>query len=327
MQHPSILVTVSLEPDEREAIETDLSNEIECRFLDDIDPPDRPRSVADADGLLSMRPHRELGEEAFEHLHDGQVVQAITAGIDFLPFDRFPDGIVLQSNVGAYAEPVAEHVVAMYLALAKRLRIEHEKLLEGEFDQFRPNRQVSGSRCGIIGFGEIGKAAARKLGALGVSILAINRRGESDLSTDFIGTPDDIDSVLQRADGIVLSAPLTEDTRHLIDRAALRTMPDDGMLINIARGELIEQEALYDHLRANPTFQAGIDAWWTEPVRHGEFSVEYPFLELPNVLGSPHNAAQIPGIREYGLRQALDHLVTALTSDDYVNVVDPSLGY
>lgn len=72
---------------------------------------------------------------------------------------------------------------------------------------------------------------------------------------------------------------------------------------------------------------AGIDAWWTEPIRHGEFEVEYPFLELPNVIGALHNAAQLPGIAKHSLRQAISNVVEPLTSGEYRDVVDRELGY
>lgn len=327
MGTPRLLVTMPVEAEQRRLLETELPADVECQYLDDLETDRRGPAIADADVLLSRLPHRELTDEEFDRLHDGQVVQSISAGVDHLPLDRFPDGIVLQSNAGAYAEPMAEHVLAMYLALAKRLRVEHQNLQKGEFNQFRPNRQVDGSTCGIVGFGAIGQAAARRLKAVGVEILAINRRGEAEESASFLGTPDDLEHVLRRSDGVVVAAPLTTETRGLFDREKLRWMGEDAMLINVARGELVDQHDLYQHLQANPEFQAGIDAWWTEPVRHGEFEVEYPFLDLPNVLGSPHNSAQVPGVSEHGLRQAMRNAVEALTTGEYVNVVDRELGY
>jgi len=206
-----------------------------------------------------MAPQVELDDAGFAALHSGQVLQTISAGVDFLPFDRLPDGLTIQSNAGAYAEPMAEHVLAMYLALSKRLLVEHHKMADGEFDQFRRNRWVDGSTCAIFGFGAIGEATARLLKPLGVSVMAINRRGESDQPVDFLGTPDDLEYVLGECDGLVIAAPLTPETRGLFDREKLSWMADDAMLINVARGELIDQRALYEHLREHPQFQAGIE--------------------------------------------------------------------
>jgi len=327
MAAPTLLVTASVDAEQRRTIETELPPEIDHQFLEDVAPERRATAVAEADALLSRLPHRELDDEAFEHLHGEQVMQSISAGVDHLPLDRLPEGLVLQSNAGAHAEPIAEHVLAMYLALSKRLRVEHQKLQEGKFDQFRPNRQVEGSTCGIFGFGGIGQAAGRLLKSVGVSILAINRSGEAEEPAAFLGTPDDLEYVLRRVDGLVVTAPLTPETRGIIDREKLRWMPDDAMVINVARGELIDQEDLYRHLQENPEFQAGIDAWWKEPVRHGEFEIEYPFPDLPNVIGSPHNSAQVPEIGEHSLRQAVRSVAQTLTTGEHTNVVDRDLGY
>lgn len=324
---PTVLVTFSADPDARAVIETELPDDADCHYLDDLPEGRHGAAVAGADALLSMLPHRELDDEAVASLHEDQIVQTVTAGVDHIPLERLPDGLRLLSNAGAYAEPIAEHVLAMYLALSKRLRIEHQKLRNGTFDQFQPTLEVDGSTCGIFGYGGIGQAAARLLKPLGVSILAINRRGEAAEPAEFIGTPDRLDHVLERSDGVVLSAPLTPETRGIIDREKLRTMPVDGMIVNVARGELIDQHDLYEHLRENPEFQAGIDAWWTEPLRHGAFELEHPFLELPNVVGSPHNASQVPGIRERGLRQAARNLAAALKTGTPGNVVDRETGY
>lgn len=323
----TLLVTFSVDDAEYRALRDALPETVALSTIDDVDESDRPAAVEAADALLSRVPHRELSAEAFARIHEGQIVQLGSAGIDHVPVDRFPDGVVVLSNAGVYAEPMAEHALAIYLALSKRLLIEHRKLEAGEFDQFRPNRRVDGSVCAIFGFGAAGEAAARLLKPLGVRILAINRSGDSDVSTDFIGTPDDLDDVLERCDGLLITAALTPETRGAITREKLQLMDDDGMLINIARGEIVDQQDLYEHLKANPEFQAGIESWWTEPVRHGEFDLEYPLLDLPNVLGCPHNASQVPGIHEHALRTAAQNIAAALEGGAPENLVDEERGY
>lgn len=326
MDERTLLVTYPTEPHQRTTIDNVVPEWLTTRYLEDVDPDRRADVVVDADALLSWSPDEELGV-AFSALSEDHVLQLVTAGVDHLPLDRFPAGLTVLSNAGAYAEPMAEHILAMYLALSKRLLVEHRNLQAGEFNQFKPNKWVRGSTCGIVGYGGIGQAAARLLKRLDVSVMAINRSGVADEPAEFLGTPDDLAHVLNESDGVVLSAPLTDETRGMIGRQQLERMPDDGQLINVARGELIVQRDLYEHLEANPGFQAALEAWWTEPVRHGEFDLEYPLLDLPNVLGCPHNAAQVPDIRERGQRQAVESVVAALEGRPPVNVVEPDRGY
>lgn len=326
MGEPTLVVTVSAEGERREMIDAAVPADIDHTYLEDIEN-DRGEAIAAADGFLSFLPAEELHEEDFTSLHEDHIFQIISAGINGFPFERMPDGIVVQNNAGAHAEPIAEHVVALYLAMSKRLRIEHEQMREGEFNQMEMNRQVDGSTCGIVGYGSIGQATAHRLQGLGVEVMGINRSGEAETPTSFVGTPDDLDYVLGVVDGLVLSAPSTPETRGIIDREKLELMAEDGMLINVGRGDLIVQQDLYEHLVDNPAFQAGIDAWWTEPLRDGEFSVEYPFLELPNVIGSPHNAARVPGMGQLIFERALERIGNTLRTGEVTNRVDPDLQY
>lgn len=321
----SVLVTFAAE-EQRSVIEGTLPGDVTVEYLPDLGADRRGAAIDTADYFLAWSPGRELADDQFDRLRDDQVLQLVSAGIDHVPFDRLPEGMQVLNNAGAYAEPMAEHVLALYLALAKRLPVEHYNMQRGEFNQFEPNRWVDGSVCGIYGFGAVGEATARLLKPLGVEIHAINRHGEADEPTAFLGIPGDLNTVLGRCDGLVISAPLTPETRGRIGRSELRTMADDAFLINVGRGEIVDQQALYEHLRSNPGFQAGIESWWVEPVRHGEFTLEYPLLELPNVLGCPHNSAMVPDAMERGIASGVENLRRAIEGAPK-NIVDRERGY
>ncbi len=300
------LVALTFEVDEpgQVAVAAELGDGVEIVLLAGLDDQARRATLARATILLSRNTGTELraGEAGLiSHL---QLVQFLTAGVDFIPLRDLPPEVPVASNGGGYAEPMAEHALAMALAAAKRLFIEHAALARGAFNQFTPNRMLAGGVCGILGFGGIGTATARLMRGLGMCIHVIRRSGATEEPVDWIGTPDRLDELLAAADVLVLSLPLTRATRGLIGARELRLMKPDAILVNLARGEIIDEQALYNHLRATPDFTACLDAWWVEPVRHGQFRMDQPFLHLPNVIGSPHNSASIRGWREVALRRA-----------------------
>jgi phosphoglycerate dehydrogenase-like enzyme len=304
-RQPTLVASFELNAAQRAVIEESLDGVADAVFLRDLAPDTRMAALGDADVLLSRNTARELRPGELALLTRVRLVQFLSAGVDFVPFKDFPAGVPIATNRGAFAEPMAEHALGLALAAAKRLLIEQANLARGEFNQFVPNRMLAGGVCGIFGFGGIGVATARLMRAIGMTVHAINRRGVSDEPVEWIGTPDRLDELLAAADVLVISTPLTRATERLIGARELGLMKSEAILINLARGEIIDEGALYPHLAANPRFTACIDAWWIEPVRHGAFRMDHPFLSLPNVIGSPHNSASVRGWREVALQRAL----------------------
>ena len=221
-----------------------------------------------------------------------------------------------------------EHIVAMILAMSKYLLDRHNKLKEGVFDQSSVNRKLQGSNCTILGFGGAGKAAARILRCFGVRIYAINTTGKTNEPVEFIGTTRDLNHVLQLADITVITLPLTKATRDLIGTHELELMKDNAILVNVARGQIISEAALYHKLKTCPNFMAAIDAWWNEPdqpnMSHTKFHADYPFLELPNFLGSPHNSGIVPGTLFEGTKQAAENIRRFIKNEKISGIVKPA---
>jgi phosphoglycerate dehydrogenase-like enzyme len=311
----TVVVTFSASAREREILEDALGGSAAAVYLSELEPPVRAAALRAAVALLARNTGRELAADEPALIGNVRLVQFVNAGVDFVPLSLLPAGVPVATNGGAYAEPMAEHGLAMVLAAAKRLLIEQSELADGRFNQAARNRSLAGGVCGIFGFGGIGIALARLMRAIGMRVHAINRRGASDAPCDWIGTPERLDEMLAVSDVLAICAPLTQATAGLIGARDLELMKPDAILLNLARGEIVDEAALFSRLRAYPTFFACIDAWWVEPVRHGEFRMDHPFLTLPNVVASPHNSASVRGAGEVGLRRAIENIRRALAGE------------
>jgi glycerate dehydrogenase len=265
---------------------------------------------------------KEIDPREITHLESLHFIQLVYAGADNLPFHLIPEDIILASNVGAFAKPIAEHVLALVLVLAKNIIPNYRGLCVGKFDRTGLNQELRGGICAIIGFGGNGKSIARTMKAIGMKVYGINRSGKTDASIDFIGNTRDLKWVLESSEVVVVTTPLNRETRDLIGKKELEWMQKDAILINVGRGDVINQKALYDHLKTHPDFRAGIDTWWSEPSDRGELELDYPFFELPNIIGSPHCADHVPRSMPGATRKALENVKCFLLGNPIRGIVD-----
>ncbi len=298
-----------------------VSADAEVAFLAELGDTERLRALGRADALIGLRLSRELPDGALAGAPRLEFIQLMPAGADGVDFAAIPERLVIASNVGAYAKPIAEHVMAMTLALARRLPQRQAAMAAGDFDQQHPLHTLDGAVCAILGFGGIGKATADLMRAFGARIYAVNSSGHTEEPTEFTGTVADLDRVLAAADVTVISLPLTLATRGLIGARELALMKPDAILVNVARGAIVDERALYEHLSANPEFCAGIDAWWHEPGPHSGFRIDYPFLSMPNVIGSPHNSGIVAGVLQTAARMAAENVRRYLRGEPLTGLV------
>ncbi len=290
-------------------------------FVQELSEADRLPAVTGAQAVIGWNPGRELPAGSLARMPELGLVQLLSAGVDSVDFAALPEQVTLAGNVGAYAAPIAEHVLAMTLALARRLPQRHADLAAGKFSQGEPLNTLAGATCAILGYGGIGAATARLMRAFGGRIQAVNSSGRVSDEVDFAGTLADLDQVLAQADVLVISVPLTTATRGLIGARELSLMKPTAILVNVARGAIVDEQALYEHLLANPQFGAGIDAWWHEPHGDSGFSTDFPFFELPNLIGSPHNSAIVPGVIPAVARKAAENVLRYLHGDPVTGVM------
>jgi phosphoglycerate dehydrogenase-like enzyme len=284
-------------------------------------PADQRREVLrQADALIGWHLREELPPSSWQDTPQLRFVQLLSAGADSVDFAAVPEGLTLASNAGAYAKPMAEYVMAVTLALARRLPQRHADLARGEFKMWERVLTLDGAVCGVLGFGGIGKATAQLMRAFGAQIHGVNSSGHTDEPVEFIGTLADLDQVLAASDVLVMALPLINATRGLIGARELRLMKLNAILVNVGRAAIVDERALYEHLRDHPEFCAGIDTWWHEPGRDSGFSTGYPFFDLPNIIGSPHNSGVTDGALQVGARMAAENVRRFLRGEAVIGV-------
>lgn len=294
----TIAISNKISDEERVFYQESFKDKAQFYFLNGLHANEQEKKLPLCSLLIARNPNIEMPGVSAKAFNNISFIQLLSAGFDHLDFSRFPSTCVVSGNMGAYANSMAEHGTGMILALAKELLSHHHEMQDGVFNQFNSQSQsIFNKTIGIIGFGVTGQKIAKIFQeGFNCKVYAINTSGATDKKVDWIGRLENIDQLLKESDFIVLTIPLNAQTENLIGYRELSFMKDNAILINLARGQIINEKALYEKLRTTLTFRAGIDAWWIEPFFGKEFSMDYPFLKMKNVLGSPHNSAMVSGM-------------------------------
>jgi phosphoglycerate dehydrogenase-like enzyme len=290
-------------------------------ILEDVPASQRAAAWESAEVLVCTGFGLELPPDLPSRAPRLQMVQTLLAGVDHLPFERLPRSAIICSNAGAYNTSVAEHAMALLLAAAKDIVMRTEEIRRAIFDQGVMNTALAGSTVLLLGMGGIGAEVARLCKAFGMHTIGLSRSRPRGPAVDEAGTIDEVRGFLPRADFVVVALPLTRETAGLVDRAFLAAMKPDAVLVNIARGKIILEDDLFEHLRTHPRFRAALDVWWTYPDTKQGRPFHRPFHELPNILMTPHIANAIPSQRRVAMEAAMDNVLRFLRGETPRNIV------
>ena len=250
-------------------------------------------------------------------------IQTLTVGIDHVLANRPPAAPLLITNArGVFDIPIAEMVVAYMLTIYKRIR---ECSVQQSRHEWKPLRlrELAGLTVGLIGMGGIGREISKRCRAMGMRVLGTRRhpeRGADDV--DALYSLDRWRELLPHCDFVVVAVPLTPETRGMIGGPELKQMKPDAWLINIARGAIIQEDALLRALAEGWIGGAALDVFDQEPLPSESF-----LWDLPNVIITPHCSWSTPHFRQREAELFLDNLRRYLRGEPLRNVVDLESGY
>lgn len=245
-------------------------------------------------------------------------LQGFGAGVEqFAAAGVSRDRVVVTNVSGVSAPSMAEFVIARLLQIWKRFPESEAYQRKHEYARTY-GRSFAGSVLGIVGLGAIGNAVAERARAMGVRVLGLKRNPAtgSDAADEIFG-PEQLHEMLARCDAVVISAPATPDTRHLIDRAALAAMKPGAMLVNVARGSLVQEDAVLEALASGQLAAAALDVFEQEPL-----PPESPLWDAPNVYISAHSSVSIDRYVDDVLDVFDDNLRRYAAGEPLRNVVD-----
>ena len=212
-------------------------------------------------------------------------------------------GIVVANAPESNVVSAAEHTIALLLALARNIPQAHEALVHGRWERSQwGGVEVADKVLGVLGFGRIGREVARRALGLQMRVVAYDPFVSADRFRELGVEPGTFAEVLERADFLTLHLPLTDDTRGSIDADTIAHMRDGVRIVNAARGELVDEEALVEALRAGHLRHAGLDVYAVEPLPAG-----HPLSTLSNVTLSAHSAFRTPEANRNLIAAALEH--------------------
>jgi (S)-sulfolactate dehydrogenase len=251
-------------------------------------PEDLRAALADARALI-VRNRTQVNGDLLEYAPKLELVGRLGVGLDNIDLDACAAGkITVHPATGANDDAVAEYVAGVAMILRRPAFLMSAQLAAGGWPRNQAiGRELLGACAGLVGFGRTARGTARRLAALGMKIIAYDPMLAADDPVWGDAEPVDLHSLLERADLVSLHVPLTPGTRRMIDAPALARMKPDAVLVNAARGGIVDEPALAAALRAGRLGGAALDVFETEPLSGAAARV---FQGVPNLILTPHIA-------------------------------------
>ena len=275
-------------------------------------------AVADANGLI-VRSGTEVTESVFEAAPDLVIVGRAGIGVDNIDIDAATEhGVIVANAPEGNVRAAAEHTVAMAFATARSIPQAHIRLTGGEWAKGDfLGTEVNNKTLGVLGFGRVGQEVAKRLGNLGMEVIAFDPYISEDRATQ-LGAElvDDLDDCLDRADFLTIHTPLTDETEHMIGEAELARLAG-GYVVNCARGGIVDEPALAEAVEDGVLNGAAVDVFGSEPV-----SPDNPLLDVEDVIVTPHLGASTEAAQENVATSSAGQVLAAFDGEPVVNALN-----
>lgn len=281
-------------------------------------------SPGPAEVILHWSGSRDLLRAAFLAHPRVRWVHVRSAGLDNVLFPELvASAVPLTNGSGIFSPSLGEFALAAILYFAKDLRRMLRNQIAGRWEPFDVE-EIAGQTVGIVGYGDIGRAVASRVHAMGMRVLGLKRHAPAtpDPLIEQFFAPQQLTAMLALCDYIVVAAPLTPETRHMIGDAAFAAMKSSAIIINIGRGPVIDQAALVGALESGKIRGAGLDVFEKEPIPAGD-----PIFKFENVLISPHCADHTKDWLDRAMRFFLEQYDRFCAGQPFKNIVEKRLGY
>ena len=233
---------------------------------------------------------KEIDSEETAAAENLRLFACNAAGVDHLPLDALAErGVAVTKAAGVHGPNVAEHVLGWVLTFARRLDEGRRRQRRSEWRRFQSFTELAGSTVSVVGLGSIGEAVVERFEGFDVDTIGVRHTVAKGGPTDEVVGYGDLPDVLPRTDVLVLACPLTETTEGLIGESELDALPTDAIVVNVARGGVVDTPALVDALRANALHGAGLDVTDPEPLPS-----DHDLWGFENVFLTPHVAGHTP---------------------------------
>jgi phosphoglycerate dehydrogenase-like enzyme len=297
----------------------------DVRIVAGKDPEVFTGAASEADVLLNSNSPRDQLRAVWLMAPKLRWVHSLSAGVENLLFpELISSPVPLTNSRGVFSRSLGEFVLGAALYFDKDFERMKRQQREGRWEIFDVE-ELHGKTMGIVGYGSIGRACARLARAFGMKVLALRRKpdeSDGDPLIDEVYPPAQMAEMMGLSDFVVVAAPLTPATRHMVGAAQIGAMKPSAIFINVGRGPVVDEPALIEALQEKRIRGAALDVFEQEPLPPG-----HPFYSMEHVLLSPHCADHTPGWIEGAVEFFLTNVERFRRGDPLENIVDKHAGY